>query len=223
MQDIDELYDKKVKCSVCNYEFITKKVRISRLKLIKRDEDFLSYYKGENPIKYNIFVCPNCGFSATESKYNSITSSKKKIISNEITSKWNKRSYGGKRTIETAIETFKLAIYIGQLLDYKKIELGSLSLNLAWLYRINGNKDEEMRFLRLTKNLYEEGFHNESLVDTNMDEIKLMYLIGEINRRLGYKDKALKWFSTVKSNKNINSNSILKSMLMDQWRLIREG
>mgnify|MGYP003882204689 CR=1 FL=1 len=215
------LYDKKVKCPVCGNEFITKKVKVSKLHLIKQDTDFMPYYKEENPIKYSVFVCPNCGYSATEDKFDSITSRKKDIILNEIALKWNKRSYGGIRTIEQAIEAYKLALYIGQLLDYSKIELGSLALNLVWLYRLKDDQIEEIRFLRLTRNLFEEGYYKEPLSNTNMDELKLAYLIGEINRRLGDKEKSLKWFNTVVSSHG--TNPTIKNMAAEQWRLIKEG
>ena len=223
LTEIDELYDKTIECPICNIEFTSKKVRASKLRLIKRDEDFLSYYEGENPLKYNVFICPNCGYAATEGKFLSISRKDKEIILNEITSRWNKRSYGNKRTIDEAIITYKLALYIGQLLDYKKIDLGSLCLNLAWLYRIKGQEDEEIRFLGFTKDLYKEGFYKESLVDTNMDELKLGYLLGEINKRLGNKDEAIKWFNSILSNPNINSNPMLEKMVREQWRLTREG
>jgi hypothetical protein len=203
-------------------EFETKKVRSSKLRLIKKDEDFLAYYEGENPIKYNIFVCPNCGYSASENKFNSINNEEKEIILKEITSKWNKRSYGDKRTLDEAIEVYKLALYIGEILDYKKLELGSLCLSLGWLYRIKKNQEEEARFLGLAKDLFEEGFYNESLIGTNMDELKLGYLIGEINRRLGNKEKALKWFNTILSNPDLKTNPMLENMIREQWRLTKE-
>lgn len=221
MSEIDELYDKKVECPICVNKFKTKKVRTSRLRLIKRDGDFLPYYKGENPMKYNIYICPNCGYAASESNYESVTEGTKKIILKEITSKWNKRSFGNKRSIDEALVTYKLAFYIGQLLDYKKIEQGCLSLNIAGLCRMKED-EEELKFLKITKDLFEEGYEKESLAGTNMDELKLSYLIGEINRRLGNKDLALKWFNNVLSNPEIQFNSILKTMVRDQWRLVRE-
>jgi len=222
LTEISELYDKKIICPICNMEFETKKVRSSKLRLIKKDEDFLAYYEGENPIKYNIFVCPNCGYSASENKFNSINNEEKEIILKEITSKWNKRSYGDKRTLDEAIEVYKLALYIGEILDYKKLELGSLCLSLGWLYRIKKNQEEEARFLGLAKDLFEEGFYNESLIGTNMDELKLGYLIGEINRRLGNKEKALKWFNTILSNPDLKTNPMLENMIREQWRLTKE-
>lgn len=222
MTETNELYDKKIRCPLCDRTFITKRVRISKLRLIKRDEDFLPYYKGENPLKYNIYVCPHCGYAASENRYDSLTVSDKEIIIKEITSKWHKRDYGNLRTVDDAILTYKLALYIGQLLNYKKVELGSICLSIAWLNRIKGDVDEENRFLKLTKNLFEEGFYNESLAGTNMDELKLGYLIGEINRRLVEKEEALKWFNTILSNPNLKSNPMLEDMTREQWRLIRE-
>lgn len=219
---VDILYDKKVKCSVCDGEFTTKKVRISKLRLVKQDADLLPYYDKENPIKYKIYVCPNCGYSATEDKFTPIAERKKRIILDAITQKWNKRSYGGERTIDQAIETYKLAIYIGQLLDYSKIELGLLTLNLAWLYRLKDHEEQEMRFLRLTGIFLEEGYYKESLYNTDMDEMKLTYLIGELNRRLGEGEKALKWFNKVISSHK-NTNPTIKNLAVEQWRLIKEG
>ena len=223
MAAIGKLYDKEIKCPVCNIKFETKKVRGSKLRLIKRDEDFLPYYEGENPIKYNVLVCPNCGYAATESKYDSLTKMEKEIVLTEISSKWNKRSYGGLRTLDDGIEAYKLALYIGQLLDYNKLDLGLLCLNLGWSYRMKEDKEEEIRFLELAKELLENSFYNEYLNDTNMDELRLSYLIGELNRRLGNIKEALKWFNTTISNPRLKSNPMLENMVREQWRLTREG
>lgn len=219
---IDELYDKVVDCPVCNEQFKTKKVRHSKLKLIKRDEDFLSYYEGENPLKYNIYVCPYCGYAAKESRFIPLSNEDKKIIIDNISSKWNKRSYGNERSIEEAIVTYKLALYVGELLNYSNIELGFLALGIAWLYRISGDQ-EENRFLRLARNLFEEGYYNESLKDVNIDELRLAYLIGELSRRLGDNQEALKWFNTVLSNPNLKSNPLIDRVTREQWRLVREN
>ena len=65
LTEIDELYDKDIECPICNMEF-TSKGKDFKITINKRDPDFLSYYQGENPLKYSIFVCPNCGYAATE-------------------------------------------------------------------------------------------------------------------------------------------------------------
>ncbi len=45
----EALYDKEVKCPVCDMKFKTKKVKTSHVKVVKRDSDFCAYYKDENP------------------------------------------------------------------------------------------------------------------------------------------------------------------------------
>jgi hypothetical protein len=220
MDEIDLLYDKRINCPICNNEFLTKKVRFSKLKLIKKDADFLSYYENINPLIYNIFVCPNCGYAATEDRYEKVPDKDRQIILDEISSKWNKRSYGDIRDIDNGIESQKLALYIGELLEYKKLELASLCLNIAWLYRIK-EEEEEYRFLELAKEFYEFSYYNEGFVSTNMGQLKLAYLIGELNRQLGNKEDALKWFNVVISDSGLKSNKVLEKLVREQWNLTR--
>lgn len=223
MSTLDILYDKNVECPICNKEFTTKKVRTSKLRLLKQDGDFMPYYEGENPIKYKVFVCPKCGFAATEDKYDSVSKAAKEKIKKEVSSKWKKRSYGNMRTVDEAIETCKLALYEGQLLEESRVYLGSISLNIAWLYRMKEDEEQENRFLQITKKLYEEAYYKEDLFNTNMDELKLSYLIGELYRRFGDVKSAVKWFNLVISNPNSNSNPTIRKLAMEQWRLAKES
>ncbi|MBV1818100.1 DUF2225 domain-containing protein [Anaerosalibacter bizertensis] len=223
MEKVEELYDKKVQCPVCNQEFITNKVRTSKLRLIKRDSDFLTYYEGENPIKYNVFVCQHCGYASMEDKFHNINSKEKKIILDKVSSKWNKRSFSGRRSIEKSIEAYKLSLYCGQLLNFEKYNLANICLRTAWLYRIKKDSNEEKRFLHFTLDLYREAYYNEYLTDSTMDELTLTYLIGEISRRLGKKEEALNWFNNVLRNPEIKDNRVIERMTREQWQLAKES
>lgn len=222
MTDIDLLYAKEIDCPACGQGFSSKKVRMSRLRLIKRDEDFLSHYKDINPLLYSVFVCPDCGYAGLEDKFTSLRPGDQELVREKVTSKWKTRSYGGIRNINDGIESHKLALYIGEILDYSRLELGNLCLSLAWLYRIQEDQ-EEYRFLELAKNLYQAAYYNESLVATAMDELKLTYLMGELNRRLGNKAEAVQWFNTAISNPDLGLNKALETLVREQWRLAREG
>lgn len=222
MTEAKELFDKTMKCTCCKLKFVTKKVRSSRLRLEKRDEDFLNYYKTENPIKYSIFVCPNCGYSAPESKYETIKQDEINIIQAKITLNWVQRDFGGVRCNQQAIETYKLALYQGTLLGYSKLELGNICLNIGWLYRMEEDK-EEKRFISLARNKFIDAYNNESLSGTNMTVEKLSYLIAELSRRIGDKEAALSWFNTCLTNPGIKMNPALEDMAREQWRLTREG
>ncbi|WP_406241694.1 DUF2225 domain-containing protein [Tissierella carlieri] len=217
-----ELFDKKVECPICKKEFSTKKVKTSRLRLLKRDEDFLNHYSAENPIKYSIFVCPNCGYAASENKFNDIKKDQIGIIIDNISSRWNKRDFGGIRDLDEAIESYKLALLAGTLLKAKKLEQGNICLSLGWLYRLKEEKNEEVRFLKLARDQFIEAYNTESLSGTNMDDSKLSYLIGELSRRLSEKEEALSWFNTCLNLASTRMNPALNDMAREQWRLVKE-
>ncbi len=219
MKDFNELYDKTVQCPICNNEFVTKKVRTSRLRLIKRDEDFLSHYNVENPIKYNVFVCP---ISAYHSKFSDITIADCKVVRENISSKWKRRDFGAYRSLEESIESYKLALINSTLLNHTNLEIGNLSLNLAWLYRLKQSEDDEKRFLNLTKEHFIKAYNFESLTATNMDDSKLSYLIGEISRRLEQREDALSWFNICLNLPSTRMNPTIDTMVREQWRLTKE-
>ncbi|MDR7855703.1 DUF2225 domain-containing protein [Tissierella sp.] len=222
MEEISALYDKTIECPVCSKEFTTKKVRLSKLRLVKRDEDFLNYYSTENPIKYHIFVCPHCGYAAADNNFEAIKKDQKGIIIDNITSRWKQRDFGGERDLDEAIESYKLALVSGTLLNDTKLEQGNNCLNIGWLYRLKEEKDQEMRFLRLARDQFIDAYNNESLSGTNMDDSKLSYLIGELSRRLNEAEESLSWFNTCLGLASTKMNPALNEMAREQWRLIRE-
>ena len=223
MSEAKELYDKKVDCPVCENKFTTKKVRTSRLRLLKRDEDFLSYYNVENPIKYSIFVCPNCGYSNYENKFHEISNLEIDLIKKNISPKWHKREFGGMRSIDKSIEAYKLALISSNLLDSSKLQLGNICLNLGWLYRIEEENEEEIRFITLARDNFIIAYNMESLAGSNMDDGKLSYLIGELSRRIGDRENALSWFNTSLSLDSTKMNPAIDNMAREQWRLTRES
>ena len=220
MREVSELYDKKIKCPVCDVQFTTKKVRTSKLKLIKRDADFLSYYEGENPLFYNVFVCPNCGYAALEEKFNKIKPREKEKIKNTISTKWNKQSFSDKRTVDEAIDAYKLALLSGEILEYSKYDLGNICLRLCWLNRIKEDKEEEDRFTILARDLYRQAYTTESI---NMGATTLSYLIGELSRQIEDIEESLNWFNTTLRSPDIKENVALEKMVREQWQLTKEG
>lgn len=222
MTVLEELYDKKVECPICEEEFKTKKVRASRLRILKRDEDFLSHYNVENPIKYNVFVCPNCGYANYHNRFNDIKRSQVELIKENITSKWKKRSFGEVRDLNEAIQTYKLALITSSFLKTSNLELGNLSLNLGWLYRLKDEEDEEIRFLTLARDKFIDAYNLESLLGTNMDDSKLSYLIGELSRRINDKENAKTWFSTSMNLQSTKMNPTINNLVREQWRVVKE-
>lgn len=216
------LYDKKVCCPICSISFTTKKVRSRGLQVIERQDDLNVIYKDINPNYYNIWVCPECGYSATENEYENFNPIYKKTFEEKIKSKWNKRSYCDTRSPKEAEETYKLAILIAQLFKKQKSYIGTLCLKLAWIYREEKKENKEIEFLKHALTYLTQSYQEERLDNSSIDEATAAYVVGELNRRLGnYKD-AIQWYSRTLEHPDIKNKRQLQIKTRDQWRLAKE-
>ncbi|WDU84426.1 DUF2225 domain-containing protein [Caloramator sp. Dgby_cultured_2] len=68
---------------------------------------------------------------------------------------------------------------------------------------------------------FKEAFEKESFPICNLDQHTLMYLIGEIARRLGKNDEALLWFGKVIVSRSVKPR--IKDMAREQKELIKQG
>ncbi len=218
--EVDALYIKKVNCPACRNQFTTNKMRTTKVRVERVDGDFMNYYKSENPIKYQVFVCPKCGYSAMESSFNNLRPASKELIMKEVSAKWKERDYSGVRTDDEAIQCYMLALYCGQLTGLKYYELGNISLKIAWFYRAK-KSEEEKRFLQNALELFEQAFYKEDLLSLSTDEITLGYLIGELHRRLGRNKEAVSWFGKTVSNPLVKSNPRIEKLAREQWLLAK--
>lgn len=221
MTDKEFLYEKEIDCPCCKGKFIIQKIRSSRLKMLKKDEDLLVYYENINPSKYAIRVCPKCGYAASERKYEVIKKSDIIKIKENITSRWEPQEYGGVRNVEQAINSFKLALLQGDILGYSNLDMGKICLSIGWLYRGYKYK-EEMRFLKFARDKFIKAYENESLINTEMDDTKLSYLIAELSRRIGDIEEAKRWFVASISLPGMRMNRVLDTLAREQWAIVKE-
>ncbi|KXZ39295.1 hypothetical protein SAMN05661008_00986 [Alkalithermobacter thermoalcaliphilus JW-YL-7 = DSM 7308] len=213
------LYDKKVKCPICSNIFTTKKVRTSAIRTLKRDSDLCIHYKTVNPYFYAVFVCPKCGYAATENRFLSIKRAEIDIIKDNIMLKWTYRDFGGERGIDEAIVTHKLALYQADLLCKDKFYIGNICLKIAWLYRYISDEKMEDKFLRHSLDCLEYAFYNENYEDKTYI---LAYLIGELSRRLKNYKEAINWFQIALKDNRIKNDRNIENLTRDQWRLASE-
>ncbi|MCC5910248.1 MAG: DUF2225 domain-containing protein [Clostridiaceae bacterium] len=214
------LYDKEINCPCCKNKFNTKKVRGRKLKVLERQTDYYVKYQDLNPIYYHVWICPKCGYSATEGEYVELNKDQIHIVKEKISNKWKQQDYGTIRTQQEAEASYKLAILTGQLLKKPKGYLGGLSLKLAWIYR--EMKDErEMEFLNYALDFFETSYQQEPLPVAGLDEVSLAYLIGELKRRLDDPETAIKWFAKALDHPEIKRKRQIQLMAREQWQEAR--
>lgn len=217
----DSLYSKKFSCPICGKNFSSLKAKVNACKVEKRDEDFCIHYAELNPLYYEIFVCPFCAYAAPEGSFKDITESEIKTLKEAFAGRVVARSFCTERSLNDAIATFKLAIYTAELRGAKSSILASLCLKLAWLYRFAGD-DKEMTFLRYAYNKYKEAFDKEQFPIGNLNEISILYLLGELSRRLGQADDAVVWFSKAVASPERADNPKIEKLAREQWHLVKE-
>ena len=222
--DIDmgeELYSKQVKCSVCNNDFGTMKVRMNACIVDKRDEDFCTHYKKHNPIFYEIFVCPFCGYAASEASFNELGKNELQKLKEVFSGFKVTRSFCEERSINDAIDSFKLALYANKSKVAKDSIIAGTCLKLAWLYRYLGD-EKETAYLEFALENYKKAYDVEDFPIGSFDEITIQYLLGELCRRLKKYDEAITWLGKAVMNPERSKNPRTEKMAREQWALVKE-
>lgn len=216
----EAFYEKKMKCLYCSSPFITRRVRSRFSVPYKIDSDFCPHYRegNYNPHFYFVNVCPECGFAFSEEFSEQFPLGTKDAIQLRITKKWKKRDFGQIRDFKQAAEAYMLSILAGSLKKEKNSVMAGLSLRLAWLYREEDIVDQEERFLALALKGYEESFLYSDFTGTSMSELKVLFMVGELSRRLGQHDKAVMYFSKIIQHKEANEEPKIVNLARKQWQ-----
>ncbi|MBE3569607.1 MAG: DUF2225 domain-containing protein [Bacillales bacterium] len=225
MVEITPFYEKKEECPLCKKIFTTTKIRSRFIKVVSYDTDFSPIYQDSeiNPLVYFVNVCPHCGYSYTEEFSRYFPTAILNEIKEKVCSRWVYQDYGKHRSIKEGINSYKLAYYCATLMHEKYVTLGGLALRTAWLYRLLSSQEEEKRFLAIAVKQYEDSYSNGDFSRTKMSEMKILYLIGELKRRLGLYEEATFYFSKVIGRQKFATEQKILEMAKNQWQKIRDA
>lgn len=222
IMEISPYYEKKIQCLNCKKEFPTLKVRSKFIKVDHTETDFQPIYADDvNALYYNVFVCEHCGFSFTEDFTKYFAPGVQDMIKTQITEKWVHHDFKGERTIFQAIQAYKLAFLCGTIKKEKFVATAGLTLRLAWLYRSLKNEGQEQRFMKMSRDFYMESYSNEDYSATQMSDVRIMYMIAELSRRIGDIENATRFFSKVIEKQSTGGEAKIIDMAKEQWTLIR--
>ena len=220
MAAVEPLYLVRVQCPYCEQSFQTSRVRPSFRKSVGRDSDFCIHYKDPdfNPDYYVVRICPYCGFASTENSKTKLLEKHKALFREKIANHWTGRDFGGKRSWDDALQSYKLALLCGQLIEESERVIAGILHHIAWLYRYKQDWEQEKRFLRYAKEAYVRVFETE---EGQVNNARLMYLIGELSRRLKDYHDAIKWFGRVINDRRIMDSAMIQAS-REQWKQTRE-
>lgn len=218
---VSPIYETEKECIICGKLFAVTKVR-SRLTMTHQDSDFCTYYQEVNPNYYSIWVCPHCGYAGYDNHFSELTQSARDKIGAFLKTRQVNVDYGGERTCSMAIETFKLALFFGQLADMKPSRMANMYLRLAWLYREAQDKTEELAVLDQARTCYEQALLKERTPIGNMSQITIEYLIGELYHLTGHLNEALSYLGKVVGDRQSKLEPRTLEMARKAWHTARD-
>lgn len=215
----DLLFDKSFTCPVCDKVFRSKVIKTGKIKLVSQDTDLRPVYKHIDSIKYDVLVCPRCGYAALSRFYKFIMPSQAKMISENISRSFKGLGeMGDVYTYDDAIARYQLALACEIVKKAKPSEKAYTCLKMAWLYRgkaetlpegladyekvVDGLKKEENSLLLTAYEGFSESFSKEDFPLCGMDELTVTYLVAELARRAGDYDESTRWISRILTSRN---------------------
>lgn len=217
---LSPIYNKEITCPICGKVFKTKAVKSSYYRVGKKDTDFFIRYLTVNPYFYDVWLCNNCGYGTLKADFGKIRENEIELVRKNIMTRWQGRTYPEAYDVNIAIERYKLALLNYTVIDAKSSKKAMTCLKIAWMYRILEDKENELLFLRQALEGFNDTYYNESFPIYGMNKYTVMYLIGEINRRVGNNEKALLWLGQVITAPAVSPK--LKDLARDQKDLIKE-
>lgn len=213
-QEQDFLFEKTYTCPICDKEFKTKTVKIGKARLVGTDQDLRPKYENIDMLKYDIILCPNCGYAALSRYFKFLTAPQAKMISEQISKAFKpqpdtKEVY----SYEEALERYKLTLANAIVKKAKPSEKAYICLKTAWLLRGQGehldqtdkdyakkkaeNEAAENEFLRNALEGFLAARQTEGYPMCGMDEATVDYLIAVTALRFEQFDVATKLVSNI--------------------------
>lgn len=211
--NIDELkniFFKKINCPVCENVFKTPAVKAKSSRIVSKDSDLFIRYTVENLYFYEVWLCPSCGYSALKTDFEKIKTYQKKLVKERISPRWVNREYNLPFTENIAIERYKLALVNSIMIENNSSTKAIICLRIAWIYRLLKDETNEINYIKQSLSAFNEAYLKENLPLYGLDRFSVMFLIGELNRRIGEDTIALRWFSEVIIS--IGANQKIKEM-----------
>lgn len=242
VQEQDLLFDKTYTCPVCDKEFKSRTVKMGKERLVGSDMDLRPKYEHVDMLKYDVILCPRCGYAALSRYFKFITSHQSKLIKEKISSNFKSRENEVKETYtyDEALERYKLALVNAIVKMAKSSEKAYICLKTAWLLRGKGEHldkeekgyeekkkkidEEEKEFLKNALDGFLAARQSETFPMCGMDESTVDYLIAVTSNKFEQYDVAMKLISGILVSTSANTRMkdrarVLKEQTMKQIKM----
>lgn len=213
MLESEMLFDKTYECPVCGKTVKARTVRAGKAKLAGTDLDIRPRYEQIEPIKYDVVLCPKCGFTALSRFFQYVTPTQKKAIISKISKNFKPPRETEVYTFEEAVERYKMALLSAIVKGAKPSEKAYICLKAGWLIRswsesLNASMpgaaqkkqellEQEDAFLNNAFEGFISARQSEGFPMCGMDEMTVDYLLAALAVRFAKFDVASKMIAGI--------------------------
>ena len=233
IQETDYLFDKSYECPVCYEKIKARTVKAGKARLIKSDMDLRPVYEHIEPLKYDVILCPHCGYTALSRYFGGLTASQIKDIKENISKSFRATEEPKDAfSYDYAIYLYKMSLANALVKHAKASEKAYICLKAGWLCRSyaenldKGTADYEKKFKELKQQEKEfhknalEGFltarEKENYPMCGMDEATVEYLVAVLAMEFDQLDVSARIISNLIVSPSANSR------MKDKARDIKE-
>ena len=224
VQEKDLIYDKSFVCAVCDEKFTNKIMKTGKAKLLRMDKDLRPVYEAVDAQKYDVVLCPKCGYTALSRYFAQVTPVQAKLIKEQITQKVHLHEYKDETySYLEAVERYKLALANAVVKRARNSEKAYICLKTAWTlrgyaeYLESGQENasvqmDEVHALEEShmRNAYKgflEARKTEHFPMCGMDEVTVDYLLAVLSVRFGDLDMAGRLVSKIVTSPSANART----------------
>lgn len=214
---------KEYTCQLCGNVFSQPRVFADAVKIKSRDEDLKPNFSGVNALYFQVVVCPRCYLSLFERDFGTLeippdkVEKVRKVLEN-AKKEFGSINLGEDRTVDDAIKIFSIAAAVYTVMEHRR-RAAEAYLKLGWLFREKGQKKEETVALAKALKFFEEHYRED--ITSENEEPMILFYLGELNKLLGNKKDAVKWFSTLVSKYRGVPSPYVKAG-QERWQEIRD-
>lgn len=224
VEEKDLVYDKAFVCPVCDGKFVNKIMKSGKARLLGMDKDLRPIHEGVDTQKYDVLLCPQCGYGALSRFFPQVTSTQAKLIKEHISQKVRLREYKGETySYDDAIERYKLALANAVVKRGKNSEKAYICLKSAWVLRgyaksleedpqadagkIKELYDMEEAHMQNAYKGFTDAIQTESFPMCGMDEMTINYLLAVMALRFKEYEAASKLVATIITSSSANART----------------
>jgi uncharacterized protein len=224
--DASIVYPKRLVCPVCGAQFFSLVVHPQQDRPANRESDFHQLYKTAfNPYDYELWVCPNDLYAALPADFGEMSDLQRPRVPEvvaAVVADWhgNRPDFNGERNLIMREKSLELALAVYRMRNATPLRLAAVLHRLAWCSRERGDAEAERNWLSQALQAYGMAY-NQFDLEGPKTVLRVAYLCGELNARLGDQRAAMRWTSEGMRHPQIKEHPHWDRMLREQWESIR--